>query len=151
MPATTSLKPGSLVYLSSSFKKNTLGVCEQIAPLYSLPKGSIINNIASQPNRNFAFCRAAGTKAKLLSFSPDKRLAAVLLPSGKEVYLSSSVYAVSGTTSNASHFLNKKVKASQNRYLGIRPTVRGVAMNPIDHPMGGGEGKSAGGRPSVSP
>lgn len=158
-PVSNNTKPGDYIYINptlSQIENNGLISTSNrkfntISPLYALPKGVLINNITSSPFGEMTLCRSAGSKAKLLSFSSDKRLASLLMPSGKIVYLSTSCYAFSGVVSNPNHFLNKKVKAGQNRWLGIRPTVRGVAMNPVDHPHGGGEGKSSGGRPSVSP
>jgi large subunit ribosomal protein L2 len=159
LPIKEDCKPGDLIYINPSLEKisnsgflfssNTRHSI--IAPLYSFPKGSIVNNISSKPFGPSSLCRGAGTYAKILAFSSNRQLVELLMPSGKVLYLGSSCFAYSGQASNSAHFLHKKVKASQNRYLGIRPTVRGVAMNPVDHPMGGGEGKSSGGRPSVSP
>ncbi len=159
LPVSNGTKPGDYVYINPSASQIESGGLvslsnrkfNTISPLYALPKGTLISNITSSPFGEMALCRSAGTKAKLLSFSPDKRLASLLMPSGKIIYLNTSCYAITGAVSNPNHFLNKKVKAGQNRWLGIRPTVRGVAMNPVDHPHGGGEGKSSGGRPSVSP
>lgn len=159
LPIGESFKPGDLIFINPPFEKiSTSGFVLNankryplIAPLYSFPKGAFVNNISSRPFGPFSLCRGAGTCAKILSFSKDHQLVELLMPSGKTIILNSLSFAVSGQVSNSGHFLFKKVKASQNRYLGIRPTVRGVAMNPVDHPMGGGEGKSSGGRPSVSP
>jgi len=76
--------------------------------------------------------------------------AGLALPSGKVVYVDLDCVATFGRVSNSDHHIQKLTKAGQNRWRGIRPSVRGVAMNPVDHPMGGGEGKTSGGRPSVS-
>jgi large subunit ribosomal protein L2 len=159
LPAEENTKVGDYLYInpvfskisSSGFVLNLNKKNQQIAPLYSFPKGSIINNITTKPFGQFSLCRGAGTSAKIASFSNNRRLVELLMPSGKTVYLNSSCFACSGQASNSGHFLYKKTKASQNYYIGTRPAVRGVAMNPVDHPMGGGEGKSSGGRPSVSP
>jgi ribosomal protein L2 len=123
LPVSNGTKPGDYLYINptlSQIENNGLiSVSNRkfntISPLYTLPKGSLINNITSSAFGQMSLCRAAGSKAKLLSFSADKRLASLLMPSGKTIYLNSSCYAISGVTSNPNHFLNKKVKAGQNR------------------------------------
>lgn len=113
-------------------------------PLKSIPIGTSICLIELRPGQGGQLVRSAGTFAQLIQKS-DKH-ALVRLPSGKVKQLNAECRASIGTVSNSSHFTRKLKKAGQTRWLGIRPTVRGVAMNPIDHPHGGG-----GGKPSVSP
>jgi len=152
-------QPGDFIYLNPPIEKisslgnillNSNRRASVIAPLHKFPKGTVLSNISARPFEKFSLCLGAGAKAKINAFSSDKTLVEILMPSGKIIYLNSSCFGLSGSASNPSHFLNKKIKAGQSFYKGIRPTVRGVAMNPVDHPMGGGEGKSSGGRPSVS-
>jgi large subunit ribosomal protein L2 len=159
LPVLAHSQPGDLIYLNPHKSKiGTTGLVNVensgsfscFSPLYKFKTGTVVSNITLKHNSGIALCSAAGSRAKLLSFSADKRLAALLMPSGKTVYVASDAYAFSGIGSNKDHFLEKKNKAGQNRWVGKRPTVRGVAMNPIDHPHGGSEGKSSGGRPSVS-
>jgi len=159
LPISSESQPGDFIYINPPLSKiSSLGTISLsatrrasiIAPLYKFPKGSIINNISAFPFGPFSICRGAGTRAKVVSFSTGKKLVELLMPSGRLVYLNSNCFAVSGISSNLTHFLRKDVKAGQSFFKGLRPSVRGVAMNPVDHPMGGGEGKSSGGRPSVS-
>jgi large subunit ribosomal protein L2 len=159
LPVEENTKIGDYLYLNPSFEKisssgfilNLNKKNQQIGPLYTFPKGAFVNNISTKPFGPFSFCRGAGTSAKITAFSNNYQMVELMMPSGKIIQLNSSCFACSGQVSNSGHFLYQKTKASQNRYLGFRPSVRGVAMNPVDHPMGGGEGKSSGGRPSVSP
>ena len=120
-------------------------------PLYRIPRGSLICNLERYPFAGSKLCRAAGAKAKLHSISFRLGLASILLPSGNTAFISLSSHAFLGLMSNVQNILNLKYKAGQNINLGRRPSVRGVAMNPVDHPHGGGEGKTSGGRPSVTP
>lgn len=152
-------QPGDFIYLNPPVEKisslgnillNSNRRAAVIAPLYKFPKGAVLSNISARPFEKFSLCLSAGSKAKINSFSSNRRIVEILMPSGKIIYLNSSCFGLSGSASNPSYFLNKKTKAGQSFYKGVRPTVRGVAMNPVDHPMGGGEGKSSGGRPSVS-
>lgn len=118
--------------------------------LSSIPLGTSVHNIEARPGQGGQFVRSAGTFAQLIQ-KRDKRCV-VRLPSGILKELDSKCRATIGVVSNSLHNTHKLTKAGQNRWLGRRPTVRGVAMNPIDHPHGGGEGRSGcGGRPSVSP
>lgn len=123
--------------------------CE-IKPLVLYTKGSVIHSIESSPLGGFRFCRSAGTSSILEATSLKLGISKVLFPSGKPVFLSASVYASSGALSNEQHYNVKLRKAGQALWKGVRPLSRGVAMNPVDHPHGGGEGKTSGGRPSVS-
>jgi len=114
-------------------------------PLGRIPVGSIVHNIELQPGRGAAMVRSAGTYAQILGRSG--KYVSVKLPSGETRLVLSSCYATVGTVSNSDHMNEKLGKAGRKRWLGRRPRTRGVAMNPVDHPMGGGEGKSSGGHP----
>jgi large subunit ribosomal protein L2 len=114
-------------------------------PLKSMPLGTVIHNIEMQPGKGGQLCRSAGTAAQLVA--KDGKLATVKLPSGEVRMVQSNCFATVGTTSNPDHFNTTLGKAGRSRWLGRRPKVRGVAMNPVDHPMGGGEGKASGGHP----
>ena len=113
--------------------------------------GSFIHNIESYPGGGGKLVRSAGTFAQLVQKFEDKGVCLVRLPSGRQYLLDLQCRATVGVVSNTSHNTQKLTKAGQSRWLGRRPVVRGVAMNPIDHPHGGGEGRTKGGRPSVSP
>lgn len=110
-------------------------------PLYSIPLGTQIHNIELQIGRGGQMVRSAGTSAQLLSKDhPDYAL--LRLPSGEERYVPNECLATIGQVGNVEHGNIKLGKAGRKRHLGIRPTVRGSAMNPNDHPHGGGEGRS---------
>lgn len=119
-------------------------------PLQNIPIGSIINNISLKPKGNGKLSRSAGTSAQLLQ-KIDNKYAKIRLNSGELKLILLSCYATLGTISNVNHKKIKLGKAGRSRWLNRRPIVRGVAKNPVDHPHGGGEGKTSGGRPSVSP
>lgn len=119
-------------------------------PLRFLPKGTIIHNIELKPGAGGQIARAAGTYAKLLS-KHSFGYAVIRLKSGKLRLIHLDCLATIGQVSNKDKIFTKLGKAGASRWLGIRPTVRGVAMNPIDHPHGGGEGKTSGGRHPVTP
>ena len=119
------------------------------APLFSLPVGTLIHNIELQEGRGGQMVRAAGGFAQIVG--RDKGYAQVRLKSGEIRMVPGACKASVGTLSNPDNKNKKLGKAGRKRWLGVRPTVRGVAMNPIDHPHGGGEGKTAGGRHPVSP
>ncbi|PWN05043.1 50S ribosomal protein L2 [Rhodohalobacter mucosus] len=114
-------------------------------PLKSMPLGTVIHNIEMQPGKGGQLCRSAGTAAQLVA--KEGKLATVKLPSGEVRMVPSACFATIGSTSNPDHFNTTVGKAGRSRWLGRRPKVRGVAMNPVDHPMGGGEGKASGGHP----
>lgn len=118
-------------------------------PLKKIPIGSKIHNISLQPNSKGKIVRSAGTYAELIQ--KNEKHAKVRLNSGKIKYFLLSCYATLGTLSNCEYNKINLKKAGRARWLNIRPSVRGVAMNPVDHPHGGGEGKTSGGRPSVTP
>lgn len=113
--------------------------------------GSFLHNVERTPGLGGTLVRAAGTFGQLVQKFENKRVCVVRLPSGRQYLLDLLCRATIGVVSNASHNTRKLTKAGQSRWLGKRPVVRGVAMNPIDHPHGGGEGRTKGGRPSVSP
>ncbi|MCC9137647.1 50S ribosomal protein L2 [Pontibacter silvestris] len=114
-------------------------------PLSDIPLGTIIHNIELQPGNGGALARSAGSYAQLVA--REGRYATIKLPSGELRMVLVNCYATVGTVSNSDHMNVNLGKAGRNRWLGKRPRVRGVAMNPVDHPMGGGEGKSSGGHP----
>ena len=118
-------------------------------PLKNIPVGTNIHNIELKPSKGGQLARAAGTYAQLVSKDLGKVL--LKLKSGEIRIVSSECKATIGVLSNASHQNRKHGKAGRSRWLGIKPSVRGVVMNPIDHPHGGGEGKTAGGRHPVTP
>lgn len=114
-------------------------------PLANIPLGTIIHNIELKPGKGGALARSAGNYAQLLA--REGRYATLKLPSGEMRLVLTKCYATVGATSNSDHMNVNKGKAGRNRWLGKRPRTRGVAMNPVDHPMGGGEGKASGGHP----
>ena len=113
--------------------------------LKDIPLGSAIHAIEMSPGKGAALARSAGTNATLLG--REERYAVVKLPSGETRRILLTCKAVMGSTSNPDHGLQVLGKAGRKRWLGIRPRTRGVAMNPVDHPMGGGEGRASGGHP----
>lgn len=113
--------------------------------LADIPLGTIIHNIEMQPGKGGAIARSAGTFAQLNA--RDGKYAIIKLPSGEVRMILTTCTATIGSVSNSEHSLTRSGKAGRTRWLGRRPRVRGVAMNPVDHPMGGGEGKSSGGHP----
>jgi ribosomal protein L2 len=120
-------------------------------PLYNIAIGTFIYNIEINPGQGGKLVKAAGTFAQLVQQFQNTNQCLIRLPSGITKLLDSRCQATIGTVSNIGHAMRKLTKAGQNRWLGKRPVVRGVAMNPVDHPHGGGEGRTKGGRPSVSP
>jgi large subunit ribosomal protein L2 len=119
-------------------------------PLGSMPAGTLIHNIELLPGQGGRLVRAAGATATLVKKGEDG-YATVKLPSGEQRLILLECYATVGVLSNREHQNRVLGKAGAKRWLGIRPTTRGVAMNPIDHPHGGGEGRTSGGRPSCTP
>jgi len=116
-----------------------------------IPLGFLIHNVELRKGKGGQVCRAAGSFCKLLQKDFKKGYARIKLPSKEERFVPLSCFATIGIVSN-SFLKNKKLKkAGNSRWVGKRPSVRGVAMNPVDHPHGGGEGKTSGGRPSVTP
>ena len=102
------------------------------------------------PDKGAQLVRSAGTGAQIMSHD-DGGFTSIKLPSGEVRLINSNCYAVVGEVGNKSHEQIVSGKAGRSRWLGRRPKVRGVAMNPVDHPMGGGEGKSSGGRHPCTP
>jgi large subunit ribosomal protein L2 len=118
-------------------------------PLSRIPLGSIIHNVEFSPRSGGKIARSAGTSAKLIG--KEGKRAHVRLPSGEVRIFSTDCRATVGEVSNPDHKNVKHGKAGRVRHLGRKPHVRGVAMNPVDHPHGGGEGRARVGRPQVSP
>jgi len=114
-------------------------------PLKEMPLGSTIHAIEMWPRKGAALARSAGTYATLMG--KEGIYAVVKMPSGELRRILSECRATIGTVSNPDHQLQVLGKAGRKRWLGRRPRTRGVAMNPVDHPMGGGEGRSSGGHP----
>jgi len=125
-----------------------------VLPLRYIPLGSWVFNVALMKNQKPIYGRSAGVYLRVVSkkLSDDtiNCYAGLSLPSGQIIFCDLEVKVTLGRVSNPDHKLKKLHKAGQNRWRGWRPSVRGVAMNPVDHPHGGGEGKTSGGRPSVS-
>jgi large subunit ribosomal protein L2 len=139
--APNKLKVGDTV-LSSETAQPEVG---NAMPMMKMPPGTFIHNIELQPGKGGQLCRSAGTVAQMVA--KTDRYVTVKLPSGESRLILGKCFATVGATSNPDHFNTSKGKAGRNRWLGRRPRVRGVAMNPVDHPMGGGEGKASGGHP----
>ena len=114
-------------------------------PLKAMPTGTILHNIELHPGKGGAMARSAGAYAQLLA--KEEKYVTLRLPSGETRKVLGTCMATVGTVSNSQHVSTAIGKAGRNRWLGKRPRVRGVAMNPVDHPMGGGEGKASGGHP----
>lgn len=118
-------------------------------PLRNIPAGTVVHAIELRPGGGAKLARSAGSGVQLMSKESD--LALLRLPSGEVRLVPLDCRATVGEVGNAESELIKIGKAGRNRWKGVRPQTRGVAMNPIDHPLGGGEGKSSGGRNPVSP
>lgn len=114
-------------------------------PLGSMPIGTIVHNVELHPGKGGQLVRSAGTYAQLVA--RDGKYAVLRMPSSEMRMVLSTCMATVGSVSNPDHMNVNLGKAGRKRWLGIRPRVRGVAMNPIDHPMGGGEGRASGGHP----
>lgn len=124
------------------------GVAPEIGntlPLSDIPLGTLVHNIELHPSQGGVMARSAGTYAQLTS--REGKYAIVKLPSGESRMVLVTCRATVGIVGNTEHNLERSGKAGRSRWLGSRPRVRGVAMNPVDHPMGGGEGRSSGGHP----
>ena len=118
-------------------------------PLKRIPLGTAIHNIELKPLKGGQISRSAGTSATIMA--KEGKFAHLRLRSGETRLVHLECRATIGQVGNSDHSLIKLGKAGKSRYMGIRPTVRGVAMNPVDHPHGGGEGRTSGGRHPVSP
>ncbi len=145
MIAPQGLKAGAKV-VSSETAPISVGNC---LPLKNMPIGSVIHCIEMLPGKGAQLCRSAGASAQYLG--KDGNYAILRLRSTEMRKVLLDCKAVLGAVSNADHSLRSYGKAGAMRWRGIRPTVRGVAMNPVDHPHGGGEGKTSAGRHPVSP
>jgi large subunit ribosomal protein L2 len=118
-------------------------------PLKNIPTGTLIHNIELKIGKGGQLIRSAGAAGQLMA--KEGKYAQIKLPSGEVRLVLQECYATIGQVSNIEHENISLGKAGRSRWLGRRPVVRGVAMNPIDHPLGGGEGKSSGGRPACTP
>ncbi len=118
-------------------------------PMASMPVGTIIHNVEMKPGKGGQIARSAGTYVQLVG--RDRGLAILRLASGEQRYVPAECMATVGAVSNPDHQNEYHAKAGRSRWLGRRPSVRGVAMNPVDHPHGGGEGRTSGGRHPVTP
>ena len=113
--------------------------------LSEIPMGSMIHNIELKPTQGAKLARSAGAYAQLVS--KEGKYVGIKMPSGEIRLILGTCLATMGVVSNSDHLLERKGKAGANRWRGRRPRVRGVVMNPVDHPMGGGEGRASGGHP----
>ena len=113
--------------------------------LSDIPLGTVIHNIELYPHQGASIARSAGSYAQLTA--RDGKYAVIRMPSGETRKILLTCMAVIGSVSNSEHNLQISGKAGRSRWLGRRPRVRGVVMNPVDHPMGGGEGRATGGHP----
>jgi len=114
-------------------------------PLANIPLGTVIHNIELRPGQGAKMVRSAGAFAQVISREGD--YAIIKMPSGETRKILSICKATVGSVGNSDHALEKSGKAGRTRWMGRRPHVRGVVMNPVDHPMGGGEGRASGGHP----
>jgi len=118
-------------------------------PMRNIPVGTLIHNVEMKPGKGGQIARSAGAYAQLVG--RDRSMALLRLKSGETRMVSSDCRATVGAVSNQDHMNTNDGKAGRSRWRGKRPVVRGVAMNPIDHPHGGGEGRTSGGRHPVTP
>ena len=114
-------------------------------PLMKIPVGTVVHNIELRPGQGALMARSAGTFAQIVS--RDGNYVIVKLPSGETRRILGTCLATVGVVGNSEHSLERSGKAGRSRWLGRRPRNRGVVMNPVDHPMGGGEGRASGGHP----
>jgi len=143
--APNGLKVGDRV-LAGEKVKVTVG---NAMPVGNIPVGTVVHNVELSPGRGGQLGRSAGTFVQIVG--NEGKNCIVRLPSGETRIINKKCYATIGEIGNQDHFNVSLGKAGRSRWLGRRPKVRGVAMNPVDHPHGGGEGKSSGGRHPVSP
>lgn len=139
--APNGLKVGANIMSGS----NALPEVGNSLPLKDIPVGTVIHNIELRPGQGAALVRSAGNFAQLTSKEGD--YAIIKLPSGETRKILATCKATVGSVGNSDHALEKSGKAGRSRWLGRRPHNRGVVMNPVDHPMGGGEGRQSGGHP----
>ena len=124
------------------------GVAPEIGnalPLAEIPLGTLVHNIEMNPGQGAKICRSAGSYAQLMA--REGKYAAIKLPSGESRLILAACLATIGSVGNQEHSQERKGKAGRSRWMGVRPRVRPSAMNPVDHPMGGGEGRASGGHP----
>ncbi len=145
MIAPAGIEVGSIL-LSGPGVEPTVG---NALPLAEVPLGMTVHNIELEPGCGAQIARSAGTGAQLMS--REGEFANLKMPSGEIRRIRTACYATIGQVGNADHENIVSGKAGRKRWLGVRPTVRGVAMNPVDHPMGGGEGRTSGGGHPTSP
>lgn len=141
MLAPNGLQVGQTV-MSGAEASPEVGNC---LPLKNIPVGSIVHNIELRPGQGAKMVRSAGVFAQLTSREGD--YVVIKMPSGETRRILSACKATIGSVGNSDHALERSGKAGRTRWLGRRPRNRGVVMNPVDHPMGGGEGRSSGGHP----
>jgi large subunit ribosomal protein L2 len=141
--ATNSILPGTLLKSANDINELKLGYRTQIK---NIPTGSIINNLTINNSQKVKYIKSAGTFGQIIQRGHKR--AKIKLPSKEVIEVSNQNLATIGVVSNVQHNLTVIGKAGVNRHKGIRPTVRGIAMNPVDHPHGG---RTNGGKPSVSP
>ncbi len=125
-----------------------VGVAPEVGnsmPMMGMPIGTIVHCIELQPGKGASISRSAGAYAQIMG--RDEKYVIIKMPSGETRFILGACRATVGTVSNQDHMNVNLGKAGRNRWLGRRPRVRGVAMNPVDHPMGGGEGRASGGHP----
>jgi len=118
-------------------------------PMKSIPVGTIIHNVELKPGKGGQMARSAGAYVQLVG--KDQGMALLRMPSGEQRLVRAECMATIGAVSNPDNQNQNLGKAGRKRWMGVRPTVRGVSMNPIDHPHGGGEGRTSGGRHPVTP
>ncbi len=139
------LQVGAMV-MSGPGAEITTGNC---LPLANMPVGTVVHNVELQPGRGGQLGRSAGTGIQLMA--KDQGMATLRLPSGEMRLVRAECRATVGTIGNADHQNVKVGKAGRKRHMGVRPQTRGTAMNPVDHPHGGGEGSTTAGRHPVTP
>lgn len=137
------IKVGDIVQTSEGPPFN-IGCC---MPLKEMPLGSVVHNIEMRPRKGGQLVRSAGLSAQLMARANG--YATIRMPSGEVRMINENCFATLGVVSNSEHNLRVEGKAGRMRWKGIRPTVRGIAMNPVDHPMGGGEGRGKGNIPQT--
>ena len=140
------IKVGDEVVSSQKEAPLKIGNC---LPLSKIPSGLFVHNVELVPDKGAQMVRSAGAGAQVLA--KDAGMVTLKLPSGEVRMVDEKCMVTIGEVGNKSHETVKIGKAGRSRWLGRRPKVRGVAMNPVDHPMGGGEGKSSGGRHPTTP
>jgi large subunit ribosomal protein L2 len=142
---TRGLKQGDTI-VSGPGSEPSLGNC---LPLMEVPLGTMLHAVELKPGKGAQMARSAGASVQLIAKEGD--MVTLRLPSTEVRMVRGECYATIGQVGNVDHELIRSGKAGRSRWLGKRPKVRGVAMNPVDHPLGGGEGRASGGRPPVSP